>query len=175
MLPMDSHFFNVNQCRKNSFGRPSTPVSAVPATLSNSPVAATAGLSISDIFIASLLFQLGGLCGLLLNLSTVLQGSSARLTSHPSSPTLSNGRPCTAPSSPIRQHSITIEKFYELYNIDDVDCERLKDVGFRPGDGTEPRADDDLKEVGFTISGWKCIHQANLRFKADLSAGVFDT
>jgi hypothetical protein len=172
---MDSRFFDANQCIKNGFGGSSTSVSAVPSTLSNPPVAATAGLSISDIFVASLLSQSGGLGGLLPNLSAVLQGSSARPASRPSSPTLSNGRPCTAPSSPIRQHSITIEKFCEIYKVDDVDCERLKDVGFRPGDGTEPRADDDLKEAGFTIFGWKRVHQANLRFKADLSAGVFDT
>ncbi|KAF8501153.1 hypothetical protein F5888DRAFT_1632919 [Russula emetica] len=172
--PMDSQFFDANQRIKNISDALPAPVPTVPSTLPNTPVAATAGLSISDIIIASLLSQSGGLSGLFPNLPAVLQGPSAPQA--PSSPTLSNtSGPRPAPPSPVRRHSITAEKFCELYNIDDVDCERLKDVGFRPGDGTEPKADDDLEEAGFTIFGWKRVHQANLRFKADLAAGMFDT
>ncbi|KAF8495257.1 hypothetical protein F5888DRAFT_1635740 [Russula emetica] len=171
--PMDSQFFDANQRIKNVSDALPAPVPTVPSTLPNTPVAATAGLSISDIIIASLLSQSGGLSGLFPNLPAVLQGPSAPQA--PSSPTLSNtSGPRPAPPSPIRRHSITAEKFCELYNIDDVDCERLKDVGFQPGDGTKPKADDDLKEAGFTIFGWKRVHQANLRFKADLAAGMFD-
>jgi hypothetical protein len=170
MPPMDSRFFDANQHLKNVAGVPSTSLPVVPSTLPNPPVATAAGLSISDLFIAGLLSQSGGLSTLFPNLPTALQGPSAR----PGSPHLLQSGRRTAPPSPIRRHSITTEKFCEIYNIDDVDCQRLKDVGFWPGDGTEPRADEDLKEMGFTIFSWKHIHQANLRFKADLAAGVFD-
>lgn len=174
--PMDSRFFDANQRLKNFPGVPPTPVSAVPPVapaLPSPAVAATAGLSVSELLIASLLSQSGGLGGLFPNLPIASQ-VPFQPSACPGSPPLSRSAPRTPPSSPIRRHSITTEKFCEIYNIDDVDCERLKDVGFRPGDGTEPKADDDLKEAGFTIFGWKRVHQANIRFKADLAAGVFD-
>jgi hypothetical protein len=62
-----------------------------------------------------------------------------------------------------------------MYDIDDVTCARLKSVGFRPGDPTEPKADDDLKEAGFDLFTWKRVHAANLRFKAELAVGTFDS
>lgn len=47
-------------------------------------------------------------------------------------------------------------------------------VGFLPGDQTESTLNDDLRGAGFTIFGWKRVHNANVRFKADLAAGRFD-
>lgn len=66
------------------------------------------------------------------------------------------------------------DEFCDKYDIDEVAGERLKSVGFRPGDPTDAKLDPDLKEAGFDIFTWKRIHAANLRFKADLAAGVFD-
>jgi hypothetical protein len=180
--PMDSRFFDAGQRLKNIACAPlpppaPQPIPVAPSALPAAAAAATAltaGLSVSDILIASLLSQSGGLGGLFPNLPTASAPSLQGPSTCPGSPPLSHSAPRTPPLSPIRRHSITIEKFCGLYNIDDVDCEQLKDVGFQPGDGTEPKADEDLKEAGFTIFGWKRVHQANLRFKADLPAGVFD-
>jgi hypothetical protein len=85
---------------KNVPGAPPAPVPTVPSALPNLPIASTAGLSISDIFIASLLYQPGDLSTLFPNLPT------AGPPAHPSSPNLSHNGPCTAPPSPIKRHSI---------------------------------------------------------------------
>ncbi|KAJ7924552.1 hypothetical protein B0H13DRAFT_2315455 [Mycena leptocephala] len=56
--------------------------------------------------------------------------------------------------------------------------EKLEDeypIGNCPGDHTDAKLDEGLKEVGFVFFGWKRIHQANIQFKGDLAAGMFDT
>ncbi|KAJ7270383.1 hypothetical protein C8J57DRAFT_1508422 [Mycena rebaudengoi] len=108
------------------------------------------------------------IAGLLCILSGCTSGILYRAYRSRPPPTLS------APPLPIKRHKIQTEQFCEMYNIDDVTCARLKSVGFRPGDPTEPKADDDLKEAGFDLFTWKRVHAANLRFKAELAAGTFD-
>ncbi|KAJ7744873.1 hypothetical protein B0H16DRAFT_1857035 [Mycena metata] len=44
---------------------------------------------------------------------------------------------------------------------------------FRPGDTTEPKPDDEVKQVGFALFSWRRIHEANVRFKAELAGGKF--
>ena len=73
---------------------------------------------------------------------------------------------------PVKRHNVTTERFCQVYGLDDGDAILLNEVGFRPGDKTEAALDDELKNIGFTFFSWKQIHIANLRFKADLAAGI---
>lgn len=130
-------------------------------------------MPIPDLFIASLLLQNGGLTAL-------FPGFQQRAPATPNEPT--TARPSTPPTalqpslpSPIKRHSVTTDQFGELYEIDNKDVALLKEIGFKPGDLTDSTLDKDLKEAGFTIFSWKRVHLANLRFKADLVAGNFDT
>jgi hypothetical protein len=153
--PTDSRFFDANQRMKHVPNAPPIqPSTMTPTPLIAAPPAPVSNLSVSDLLVASLLAQSGGLSRIL----PQFPGSGTR----------------TAPPSPVKRHSVTTEQFCELYDIDDVDCVRLKDVGFRAGDSTDAKVDDDLKEAGFTIFSWRRIHQANLRFKADLAAGAYN-
>lgn len=166
VLPPNSRFFDADQRIKNitSITVAAKPVTA-PALVAPAPApSAPASLSISDLLIASLLSQNGGLANL-------FQPAASSLVHPPATPAPQNR---TAPPSPVKRHSVTVEKFCERYDIDDMDCVRLKDVGFRPGDVTETKLDDELKAAGFTLFSWKRIHFANQLFKADLAAGLFD-
>jgi hypothetical protein len=152
--PINSRFFDANQHIKIvPTTTPIQPMTPTPSIVTPQlPLASN--LSISDLLVASLLSQSGGLSKIFPQLHSNSNGTR------------------TAPPSPIKRHSITTEQFCEMYDIDDIDCARLKDVGFRAGDPTDAKADNDLKEAGFTIFSWRRVHRANLRFKADLAAGV---
>lgn len=155
--PTDSRFFDANQRMKNVPNAPPTiqpSTTVMPAPLIAAPPAPVSNMSVSDLLVASLLAQSGGLSRIL----PQFPGSGTR----------------TTPPSPVKRHSVTTEQFCELYGIDDVDCVCLKDVGFRAGDSTDAKVDDDLKEAGFTIFSWRRIHHANVRFKSDLAAGVYN-
>lgn len=173
---MDSRFFDANQRIKTipttpapAIAAPAAPVPAAPMAAAPTPVVApvAAPLSISDLLIASLLSHNGGLAGFFPNIQ---QAAPQR----PRTPVPAQAYSRTALPSPIKRHSVTTDQFCERYEIDGPDCALLKQIGFKPGDLTDAKLDEDLKDAGFTIFSWKRVHLANLRFKADLSAGVFD-
>lgn len=118
---------------------------------------------------ASLLTNAGGGGGLAALFPQLNAGPGPALA-HPHPPP----QPKSAPPSPVKRHSVSVDRFCQDYDIDDIDCARLKEVGFRPGDVTKSERDNDLQSAGFTLFGWRRIHEANVRFKADLSAGKFD-
>jgi hypothetical protein len=74
----------------------------------------------------------------------------------------------------VKRHTVSLAQFAENYNLEDGDAALLMEVGFRPGDPTEATLDEELKKIGFTFFSWKRIHNANVRFKADLAAGKYD-
>ncbi|KAJ6594609.1 hypothetical protein B0H19DRAFT_1096196 [Mycena capillaripes] len=169
--PLDSRFFDANQRIKNIGNAPAAPAPAVNAPPAVPPATFTPSLSMSDIFMASLLSQSGGagFAALFPHLNP-----AAPTPAPAPAPSVDSPQPGTAPPSPVKRHHVTVERFCEVYDIDAVDCAQLQEVGFRPGDLTEPKPDDDLKEAGFSIFGWKRIHAANVRFKGDLGTGKFD-
>ncbi|KAJ7484886.1 hypothetical protein B0H11DRAFT_2231551 [Mycena galericulata] len=168
-----SRLFDANQRIKNVPGEApglAFPVAAIaaPAPLAvPAPPAPAPALSLSDLLLASLLGQQGGGLGALF---PHLNTGAAPLPPRRSAPT----SPAKQIPSPVKHHNVTAEEFCTRYNIDDTDCTRLKDVGFRPGDHTDSKLEDFLKDAGFTFFGWKRIHQANTQFKADLAGGLFD-
>ncbi|KAJ7761695.1 hypothetical protein B0H16DRAFT_1809759 [Mycena metata] len=174
--PPASRFFDAGQRIKI------TPATAAPApatapapTLAPAfaPPQPSSSTSLTDILLATLLAQNGG--G---GMSRSERNSKYR--THPQYPAKwdqkseGKGMPRTAPPSPVKHHSVTLEGFCVLYSIQDADHALLNAVGFLPGDQTESTLNDDLRGAGFTIFGWKCVHNANVRFKADLAAGRFD-
>ncbi|KAF7372029.1 hypothetical protein MVEN_00061200 [Mycena venus] len=149
-------------------GTPAAPVtSAVPAV----PAVTGSSLSLIDLFFASLLSQPGGV-----GLTALLPGLGAGLPTTPPSvpPSIPPTKPRSARPSSVKRHTVTTDRFCEIYGIDEGDCGLLKEVGFPPGDPTESTLDEELKKVGFTLFSWKRIHSANLRFKVDLAAGGYD-
>ncbi|KAJ7482056.1 hypothetical protein B0H11DRAFT_2280179 [Mycena galericulata] len=168
-----SRLFDANQRIKNVPGEApglAFPVAAIaaPAPLAvPAPPTPAPALSLSDLLLASLLGQQGGGLGALF---PHLNTGAAPLPARRSAPT----SPAKRIPSPVKHHNVTAEEFCMRYNIDDTDCTRLKDVGFRPGNHTDSKLEDFLKDAGFTFFGWKRIHQANTQFKADLAGGLFD-
>ncbi|KAF8126675.1 hypothetical protein K438DRAFT_2001225 [Mycena galopus ATCC 62051] len=144
--PMDSRFFDANQRIKNVSNNGPPIAHALPAVAPPLPPAPPAAPSLTELLLASLPLE--------------------------DSLPVDNAQPRTALPSPVKRHAVSVEQFCEFYNIDAVDCARLADMGFRPGDPTEAKPDDDLKDAGFTIFGWKRIHNANLSFKGDLMAAL---
>jgi hypothetical protein len=69
---------------------------------------------------------------------------------------------------------VTVDQFCDIYGLEDDDAVLLKEVRFRPGDQTTPTVDEELKSMGFTVFSWRRIHNANMKFKADLAAGMHD-
>ncbi|KAJ6587536.1 hypothetical protein DFH09DRAFT_1359243 [Mycena vulgaris] len=135
---------------------------APPALLAAAP---PAPLSLSDLLMASILSQSGGGLGALFpQLNQPAAPQPREVPVHPRS----------LPPSPIKRHTVSTERFCEIYEIDADDCGLLKHVGFRPGDVTAEAVEPALAKEGFTIFSWKRVHHANLRFKADLRAGMFD-
>ncbi|KAJ7937638.1 hypothetical protein B0H13DRAFT_1852273 [Mycena leptocephala] len=178
--PWESRFFDANQRIKNTANNvhatASVALTSVAGTSLTAPVPAPAPAStpsLSDVLIASLLAQGGGLAALFpqLNPTAALAPPPPPATVFPVPDPV---QPRTAPPSPVKRHSVSVERFCDDYDIDAVDCTRLSAVGFRPGDPTEPKPDEDLRDAGFSIFGWKRIHNGNLRFKVDLAAGRFD-
>jgi hypothetical protein len=74
----------------------------------------------------------------------------------------------------MKRHTVSLAQFAENYNLEDGDAALLMEVSFRPGDPTEATLDEELKKMGFTFFSWKRIHNANVRFKADLAAGIYN-
>lgn len=132
------------------------------------PAAANPPMSLTDLFMMSIMSQPGSsFAGLLPQLAPGLAGTIPAA--------LAIAQPRTAPPSPAKRHSVTVEQFCDFYDIDEVDCTRLKDVGFRPGDPTDAQLDEELRKAGFAHFSWKRIHSANMRFRADVAAGQFDS
>ncbi|KAJ7615706.1 hypothetical protein DFH06DRAFT_1145747 [Mycena polygramma] len=174
--PLDSRFFDARQritkTRVNA-AAPGPALAPPPPLAAPAVPAAAAPASFADLFFATILSQGGGMGALFPHLAP--SAPAPPLPPHVL-PALDPPQPRTAPPSPIKRHAVTVERFAEIYNIDAVDCTRLQGVGFRPGDPTELslRPDADLLEAGFTLFGWKRIHNANLLFKSQLAAGTFD-
>ncbi|KAJ7079194.1 hypothetical protein C8R44DRAFT_754705 [Mycena epipterygia] len=148
---------------------PALPAPALPLTPAPALSATPAPThSLSDLLFASLLSQSGGGGGLRLLFPQL--NTSLPAASQPSAPHL----PRTAPPSPVKRHNVTLERFCDSYGIDEGNAALLREVGFRPGDPTDPTVDDELKKMGFTIFSWRRIHAANIRFKADLANGHFE-
>ncbi|KAJ7733342.1 hypothetical protein B0H16DRAFT_1579863 [Mycena metata] len=161
--PINSRFFDAKQRMKvpgADAPPPPAPVIAPPAAVP-APIAPAASTSLTDILLATLLAGGGG------------GGALAAFfpQSHLAAPPVV--QPRSAPPSPVKPHTVTLEQFCELYNIDAIDCARLMELGFRPGDTTEPKPDDEVKQVGFALFSWRRIHEANVRFKAELAGGKF--
>lgn len=137
------------------------------------PAAANPPMSLTDLFMMSIMSQPGSsFAGLLpqLALPQLAPGLAGTIPA-----ALAIAQPRTAPPSPAKRHSVTVEQFCDFYDIDEVDCTRLKDVGFRPGDPTDAQLDEELRKAGFAHFSWKRIHSANMRFRADVAAGQFDS
>ncbi|KAJ7926487.1 hypothetical protein B0H13DRAFT_1862320 [Mycena leptocephala] len=114
-----SKFFDANQRIKTI---PTLPVGAsaptIPApAVPSAPTVAGPALSFSDLLVASMFSQ-----------------SSAPLR-----------QPRSAPPSPVKRHTVSVDQFAEKYNLEDGDVALLKEVGFRPGDPTEATLDEELK------------------------------
>ncbi|KAJ7728752.1 hypothetical protein B0H16DRAFT_1470341 [Mycena metata] len=171
--PPASRFFDAGQRIKIVPNTPATPAIAPALVLAPAPAPAPAptpapSSSLVDVLLATLLTQNGGggLAALFPQLNPVTPAAPPPLNAHP--------HPRTAPPSPVKDHSVTLENFCTLYGIPAAERTRLEDVGFLPGDQTDGALSDDLRGAGFTILGWKRVHNANVRFKADLAAGRFD-
>ncbi|KAJ7873625.1 hypothetical protein B0H14DRAFT_3438192 [Mycena olivaceomarginata] len=170
--PPVSKFFDANQRIKTvpAVVAAPAPAPAIPA-IPTAPAVAGSSLSITDLLFASLLSQpgSGGLAALILGLNPVPSAAPA-----PVPPANSAPHSRSAPSSPVKRHTVSLAQFAENYNLEDGDAALLVEVGFRPGDPTEATLDEELKKIGFTFFSWKRIHNANVRFKADLAAGKYD-
>lgn len=170
--PPVSKFFDANQRIKTvpAVVAAPAPAPAIPA-IPTAPAVAGSSLSITDLLLASLLSQpgSGGLAALIPGLNPVPSAAPA-----PVPPANSAPHSRSAPSSPVKRHTVSLAQFAENYNLEDGDAALLMEVGFRPGDPTEATLDEELKKIGFTFFSWKRIHNANVRFKADLAAGKYD-
>ncbi|KAJ7306928.1 hypothetical protein DFH08DRAFT_824429 [Mycena albidolilacea] len=134
------------------------PTPAIPA-IPTAPAVAGSSLSITDLLFASLLSQpgSGSLAALIPGLNPVPSAAPA-----PVLPANSAPHSHSAPSSPVKRHTVSLAQFAENYNLEDGDAELLM----------EATLDEELKKIGFTFFSWKHIHNANVRFKADLAAGI---
>ncbi|KAJ7106894.1 hypothetical protein C8R44DRAFT_744774 [Mycena epipterygia] len=158
--PQTKFYYELNATRL-ALALPLTPAPALSATPAPTH-------SLSDLLFASLLSQSGGGGGLRLLFPQL--NTSLPAASQPSAPHL----PRTAPPSPVKRHNVTLERFCDSYGIDEGNAALLREVGFCPGDPTDPTVDDELKKMGFTIFSWRRIHAANIHFKADLANGHFE-
>ncbi|KAJ6521639.1 hypothetical protein DFH09DRAFT_1424717 [Mycena vulgaris] len=170
--PPSSRFFDANQRIKivpAAAAALAPNPNAVPLIAAAPPAlpaaAPPAPLSLSDLLMASILSQSGGGLGALFpQLNQLAAPQPREVPVHPRS----------LPPSPIKCHTVSTERFCEIYEIDADDCGLLKHVGFRPGDVTAEAVEPALAMEGFTIFSWKRVHHANLRFKAELRTGMFD-
>lgn len=171
-VPPVSKFFDANQRIKTVPAiAAQAPAPAAPV-IPTAPAAACSSVSLTDLLFASILSQpgSGGLAALIPGLN--LAPSAVPAPIPPVNSAQNSSR--SAPSSPVKRHSVSLAQFAETYNLEDGDAALLAEVGFRPGDQTEATLDEGLKKVGFTFFSWKRIHNANVRFKGDLAAGKYD-
>ncbi|KAK7059335.1 hypothetical protein R3P38DRAFT_3167664 [Favolaschia claudopus] len=169
--PANSRFFDADQRIKNIGNHASAPASNAPPVPTPAAAAVpTPTTSLTDVLLAALLANgsLGALLGSSNNAAT-LSTAPAAPPPQPSSPKR------THPPSPVKRHTVSLDNFCDMYDIDAATCALLAEVGFRPGDVTEFEPDEALKQAGFTIFGWRRVHNANLRFKAALAEGTFNT
>ncbi|KAJ7939484.1 hypothetical protein B0H13DRAFT_2300762 [Mycena leptocephala] len=137
--PLESRFFDAKQRMEigntppADFALPGPAITAVAGPAVTAPPPA-APLSLSNLLMASILSQSGA--GVLTALLPQLNPARAPA---PLAPTPANdpAQHRTAPPSPVKWHTVTVERFCEFYDIDAIDCTRLQEVGFRPGDPTQ--------------------------------------
>ncbi|KAJ7614234.1 hypothetical protein DFH06DRAFT_1344194 [Mycena polygramma] len=174
--PPASKFFDANKKLTVKNIPAAIPVVA-PAPAVTAPIAPNpAGLSLSELLLATLLSQGGGLAALLPQLNpapAVLAPAPAPPTPAPAPPAPVT-QPRSVPPSPVKRHAVSVDRFAEIYNLESGDVALCKEVGFRPGDPTEATLHDELKKVGFTFFSWTRVHTANVQFKKDLAAGSYD-
>ncbi|KAJ7800230.1 hypothetical protein B0H14DRAFT_3885700 [Mycena olivaceomarginata] len=166
--PPNSNFFDANQRIKNipAIATPIPAPAPAPTATPAGSIPALGGASFSEILLATLLSSRG--LGALLNL-----GALHGLTAH-STPLSNPANPCSAPPSRVKHHKVMVDQFCDIYSLEDDDTVHPKEVRFRPGDQTTPTVDEELKSMGFTVFCWRWIYNANMKFKADLAAGMHD-
>ncbi|KAJ7221478.1 hypothetical protein GGX14DRAFT_558973 [Mycena pura] len=76
--------------------------------------------------------------------------------------------------SPVKRHKVSIEQFVTRYGLHEKDVGRLSSMDFRPGDAIKEELNDDARDAGFKTLSWGRVYAANIAFKADLKASVFD-
>ncbi|KAK6972246.1 hypothetical protein R3P38DRAFT_2934529 [Favolaschia claudopus] len=175
-----SRFFDAQQRIKNipsmtiapapaAGDAPPPPAPAIPAA--PPPATPTPALSITDIFLASIMSN-GGISSLFPQLSSAHTATPP--ATNPAIAPPAPPPPRSAPASPMKRHNVSLDQFCEHYGLAEGDSSLLKDVGFRPGDKTTSALDEELRNASFTIFSWRRIHDANVRFKGDLASGMFD-
>ncbi|KAJ7905020.1 hypothetical protein B0H13DRAFT_2024068 [Mycena leptocephala] len=172
--PPTSKFFDANQRIKTipSVAVPApAPAVLAPPALTAVPAPTGSSLSLSDLLLASLLGG-GGIAAMLPGFN--LPGLPVPQPSAPAPAPNPVPHLRSTPPSPVKRHTVPLDRFCELYALDAADAALLKSVGFRPGDHTGPTLDEQLAKFGFTYFSWQRIHGANLRFKADLASGTYD-
>ncbi|KAJ7901503.1 hypothetical protein B0H13DRAFT_2335993 [Mycena leptocephala] len=153
-LPPASRFFDVNQRIKiiPAVAAPApAPAVVAPPALPALPLPASSSLSLSDLLLASLLGG-GGIAALLPGLNIPGLPAPQLPAPAPAPAPASNPVPHlrSTPPSPVKRHTVPLDRFCEIYALDTADAALLKSVGFRPGDHTGPTLDEQLAKFGFT-------------------------
>ena len=83
---------------------------------------------------------------------------------------LNPSKPTTAPTSPIKDHSITLDVFCEQYSISDEEHGRLAKLKYRPGDKNVKKLEriDWHDDTGFATLEWSRFLDIHDKFVASL-------
>jgi hypothetical protein len=134
---------------------------AVPALNPTLPLVppAGAGIALADVIALSLLQQMQN------------NNSFSRPHSRPRTPMdLNHSKPTTAPTSPIKDHGITLDMFCEQYSISDEEHDRLAKLKYLPGDKNVKKLEriDWHDDAGFATLEWNRFLDIHDKFVASL-------
>ncbi|KAF8228251.1 hypothetical protein L208DRAFT_1292573, partial [Tricholoma matsutake] len=161
--------FDMNQRIK------ATPPNALPPNVlqvAAAPVApgATATPSITDLFMLHMLQQ----SQFLANGQPPASTATGPLLPIQRTTSISATTALSAPSSPSKHCRVSLDKFFEFYEIDQVDRKRLSKLDYRPGDaiGKLPEAEW-RKGAGFSTLAWDRMLNINRCFLKDVHSGLW--
>ncbi|KAK7025849.1 hypothetical protein R3P38DRAFT_3193461 [Favolaschia claudopus] len=169
--PPASRFFDADQRIKQAGSGSHPPADTPTAAPALAPPVPYSTGSLTDVLLAALLAD--GTLGSLLGFNN--NNGSATSVSTPASAPPPPPNPSGPPPSPVKRHSVSLDAFCDMYDIDASTRALLAEVGFLPGDPTELQPDEDLKQVGFSIYGWRRVHMVNLCFMTALADGSIPT
>ena len=80
----------------------------------------------------------------------------------------------SAPSSPSKHRRVSLDEFFEFYDIKQVDCEHLSKLDYHPGDAISKLPEAEWHEgAGFLTLAWDQMININRHFSKDVRNGLW--
>jgi hypothetical protein len=130
--------------------------------------AATATPSITDLFMLHMLQQ----SQFLANGQPPASTATGPLLPIQRTTSISATTTLSAPPSPSKHRRVLLDEFFEFYEIEQVDRQRLSKLDYRPGDAIGKLPEAEWREgAGFSTLAWDRMLNINRRFLKDVRNG----